>query len=369
MAITETTGNTPVGKVFIIYGKVKAVAADGTERVLGPNSPVYANERIVTESDGRVSIIFNDAAQTHLDIGRMSDVSIDEDVYTNEPPATLAEVTTDVKEIQAALETEEFDPTVELEPPAAGEPGVADGGGGHPVVKFDLTGEEVTPDSGAETTGPTFNFLVPEDVPPLPEEGGDTPPNIINTPPEVGTSESALSEEGLPGGTADTIGIPADTTDAITASGQVPIHDADGDNLTVTLSGQPEDGALTSGGVGINWTGSGTNTLVGTAGSNTIVTITIDNQGHYTIVLSGPIDHPDTTGEDILSVSLNVNVSDGIDTAKGTLILNFEDDNPTVVVTATGEGEVILTTQDAETDGDPTDTDTAVSTADFSGVF
>ncbi|MDP3759708.1 MAG: DUF5801 repeats-in-toxin domain-containing protein, partial [Ramlibacter sp.] len=49
--------------------------------------------------------------------------------------------------------------------------------------------------------------------------------------------------------------------------------------------------------------------------------------------------------------------------------LAFQDDGPSVTVAATNESAVLLTTQDAQTDGDPTDTDTDVTTADFSSVF
>ncbi|NKE68083.1 hypothetical protein RAMLITH_19855, partial [Ramlibacter sp. RBP-2] len=49
--------------------------------------------------------------------------------------------------------------------------------------------------------------------------------------------------------------------------------------------------------------------------------------------------------------------------------LAFEDDGPSVAVSVTGEAGVLLTTQDAETDGDPTAADTASTTADFSGAF
>ena len=69
----------PIGKAFIIYGTVKAVAANGTERLLAPNSPIFAGERIVTGPDGSVSVVFNDNAG-HLELGRMSDVLMDQDV-------------------------------------------------------------------------------------------------------------------------------------------------------------------------------------------------------------------------------------------------------------------------------------------------
>ena len=40
------TGNQIVGKVFILHGTVKAVSPDGAMRVLAPNSPIYAYDRI-----------------------------------------------------------------------------------------------------------------------------------------------------------------------------------------------------------------------------------------------------------------------------------------------------------------------------------
>ena len=49
--------------------------------------------------------------------------------------------------------------------------------------------------------------------------------------------------------------------------------------------------------------------------------------------------------------------------------MRFADDGPSVTVSATGEEAVLLTTQDAQTDGDPTASDSDVTTADFSGVF
>ena len=49
--------------------------------------------------------------------------------------------------------------------------------------------------------------------------------------------------------------------------------------------------------------------------------------------------------------------------------VRFADDGPSVTVSATGEDAILLTTQDAQTDGDPTDSDTDATTADFSGVF
>jgi len=67
--------------------------------------------------------------------------------------------------------------------------------------------------------------------------------------------------------------------------------------------------------------------------------------------------------------SFVVTVSDGEFDVSTTIDIAIEDDLPNVSVSATGEAEIILTTQDAETDGIPTDSDSASTSADFSDVF
>ena len=149
-----------IGKVFIVYGTVKAVTPSGLERVLAPNSPIHAGERIVTGPDGMVAITFTGGG--HLDLGRMSDVLIDEDVYAGAGSDGPADSVAQVDEIQSALEDGDSDPTTDLPPPAAG-PGVAGGprGGGRQIVVFEPDQMAVTPDSGAETVGITWDFLSP----------------------------------------------------------------------------------------------------------------------------------------------------------------------------------------------------------------
>jgi VCBS repeat-containing protein len=147
------TANQAIGKVFILYGKVKAVASDGTERVLGPNSVIYANERIVTEADGSVSIMLDGPPPAQIDLGRMSDVLLNEDVYAAAPPEVVKDVAADAEKIQEALEGQG---EIELDATAAG--GAA-GTGGQDVVRFNLDGSEVTPESGAETTGIGFDTV------------------------------------------------------------------------------------------------------------------------------------------------------------------------------------------------------------------
>jgi len=139
------------------------------------------------------------------------------------------------------------------------------------------------------------------------------------TPPTVTVN---VSEEGLPGAEADTIGSP-DTTNAATVSGTVTVNVG-----TVTLTAPAE--ALTSGGVPVTWTGSGTNTVIGSAAGVEVIRATIDNNGNYTVTLSKAVDHA-SAGEDIKSLGFGVAITDaagGVNT--GALNVNIEDDSPLV---------------------------------------
>ncbi|HET9976438.1 MAG TPA: VCBS domain-containing protein, partial [Burkholderiaceae bacterium] len=147
-----------------------------------------------------------------------------------------------------------------------------------------------------------------------------------NDAPVVGTATATLSEEGLAGANADTSGA-SDTTNSVTSSGTISIADVDASStFAVTLTAPAT--ALTSNGVAITWTGSGTGTLVGQAGAKTIVTATIDNSGAWTVTLSGPIDHAAAGSEDLKSFGIGVSVSDGTQTTTSTLTVNVEDDSP-----------------------------------------
>ena len=41
------TANQVIGQVVILYGNVKAISPDGTERILAINNPIFANDRII----------------------------------------------------------------------------------------------------------------------------------------------------------------------------------------------------------------------------------------------------------------------------------------------------------------------------------
>jgi large repetitive protein len=146
--------------------------------------------------------------------------------------------------------------------------------------------------------------------------------------PLVGIANNAVvSEEGLAGANADTSGT-SDTTNATTASGTVSINDVDNTTFTVTLTAPTA--ALTSNGSAIVWSGAGTGTLTGTAGGKTIVSATINNSGAYTVTLSGLIDHATGAGENTLSFSIGVSVSDGLGSSTSSIAVTVEDDSPVI---------------------------------------
>jgi len=184
------TGNQVIGKVSILYGTVKAISSDGTTRVLALNSPVYADDRIITESDGSVSIVLDDPAQTQLDIGRMSDIILDEDVYGGAAPEDVAEAAAEIEEIQEALLAGDDTGDVEIEATAAG---VSSAGGGLTTFVVTPTANVGQVGSGAETTDTTLGTVdtipgvVPEPAPPVPPP--DSQPFIAGL--EVGQVEEA----------------------------------------------------------------------------------------------------------------------------------------------------------------------------------
>jgi hypothetical protein len=81
--------------------------------------------------------------------------------------------------------------------------------------------------------------------------------------------------------------------------------------------------------------------------------------------------HPDGSDpNDPVTVSVTANITDNEgDPAQDSFTVTFLDDGPSITIAANGEGGVVLQTDDALTDGDPTEDDIAVSSAAFGGVF
>lgn len=186
-----------------------------------------------------------------------------------------------------------------------------------------------------------------------------------NDAPVVGTATVATSDEGLAGGIPDNVGNPADTTNLATASGNIAIADVDDTVFTVTLSIPTESLAVADGsvsGAAIAWSLSGDGkTLTGTinGGTQTAITVVIDDLGAFTVTQSLPIFHPVTGSEDVVSFTVDVNVNDGTTTTTRTdaIAVNIEDDSPVAVVAdaASGTnvaGSVITADLDADNDVD-----------------
>ncbi len=342
MAPEERTGGAvhdirPVGEAVIVQGQVTAVAADGTRRLLMPGAPVFADDRIVTGSDGMVSIVFADSDHTQLDLGRLSDVLVDRDVYGDALPVDLGDAAGDVAAIQQALQDGSYDPTVDSEAPAAGADGAGEGGGSHPYVVFQATGAEVTPDSGAETTGVGLDFLNPPLVDILPQEQPVPAPG-----PDVGSGPAATPEGG--GTTADEGGTNI-VPQALPDSGEVVEARPGGGSGQVTEAGHTVSGNLmTNDTAGDDPTTviaievDGIRFPVPADGSVTVTTglggeLTVADDGSYTYTIDTNILH-ETNGQGDGRPDFevfNYTITDGNgDTASSTLTVTILDTAPEV---------------------------------------
>ena len=317
------TGNHVVGKVIILYGTVKAQAPDGTVRVLSPNSVVFADERIITESDGQVSIMLDGPPPTQMDLGRMSDVLLNEDVYAGVTPDVVADASTDAEKIQQTLL--EGDQPIDLEATAAG--GAAGAGGGHPTVNFSLTGEEVIPGSGAPTTGGELGIAGPI-------QGIGAPDGMPSITPA--TTDVTLDDEGLAhgirGGIGDVDG------EEIVATGTLP-HDfgPDGAGSVTFASMDGTAGTLGVEAVTYSWD-AGSNTLTASSARGELFSVEVDPAtGHYELTMFQNILHEAGGDENNALANLTYTVMDADgDAVTGTLAVNFNDDTPVLLGSGTG---------------------------------
>jgi hypothetical protein len=143
-----------------------------------------------------------------------------------------------------------------------------------------------------------------------------------------------VSEEGLPGANLDSTGA-TDTTNSPTVGGIFDVSGVISPIVTLTAPAT----SYASGGVPITWALSiSGHTLTGTAGTATIVVVSITNGGAYTVTLSGPIDHvappAGTSVENTIDLGIGVSVSSsGNLIGSSTLTVTVEDDSPVAAVT------------------------------------
>ncbi len=142
--------------------------------------------------------------------------------------------------------------------------------------------------------------------------------NLSDTPPVLSAASSHVSETGLKSVT--------DTSNV--ADGKITIaHESP---TTVSLVA-PVGTLLKSGGTTITWAlSSDGKTLTGNAGTEKVITVSIDDQGNYAVSLLKPVDHPDTTSADIVNLSVGVRVTDEYNNQSTTsLTVQIQDDIPT----------------------------------------
>ncbi len=145
--------------------------------------------------------------------------------------------------------------------------------------------------------------------------------------PEIESITVNVSEEGLVNGIKDSNGV-IDTTDESKISGIINITDANNDSLNVTLTAPTT--VLVSNGETVIWSGSNTKELIGKVGTTEVIKVTINDSGEYTVELLQPVTHPINSVEDIVSLNIGVVADDGMFTSTGTIVVNIEDDMPTV---------------------------------------
>jgi T1SS-143 domain-containing protein len=403
------------GIVKFISGSVKAIAIDGTERVLLVGDRVFQNEQIITGDIGMIAIEFSDGRS--IDIGRSATITLNDDTLglgaSAQPPGqTLEDARDEVATIQKALEDGEIVDPSKLDAPAAGgAPGEGAGENeGHSHVSVEYNKPAVTPDSGFETKGINVSFPEPEEE--LILDSVSTPnevtPNSLPTtnPTAVLLDEDDISPESFnadfnliraafEGDTGYYVGFfndegvndeaPGDDLPVDSPSTQSGFLNADfgndGSGAIAFNAASLQPAGLTSGGENIHYWVSAdgyslvayiiTEQAVQSELSNEIsdyyeqtptesvvkiiftAEITDVNTGAFRTSLYGPIDHEDGTTEDNLLINLGYTISDSNgDTAQGILGLNVDDDSP-IITEARIEGGIQTKTMRIDEDDLP----------------
>lgn len=137
-----------IGVVKSVIGIVKAIAEDGTERILSVGDSVTENEKIITGS-GEISIALNDGSL--MDLASNSSSVLNEGMLSQNAEQAAND---EVAALQEALTDPNFDPTTDLPATAAGTPGAgAAGNNGHTLTNIDYLNPEAPVESGFDTVG------------------------------------------------------------------------------------------------------------------------------------------------------------------------------------------------------------------------
>ncbi|WP_104040125.1 Calx-beta domain-containing protein [Vibrio hyugaensis] len=146
-------------------------------------------------------------------------------------------------------------------------------------------------------------------------------------PPIVEGATLNVSEEGLGNAIADDFALNGfmDTTDSTLDMDQLTLgQTVDSVALNVPTAN------LTSNGEAITWTLSNNDQLlVGSADGKEVIKISVNDTGAISTELLGPIDHPDTSGEDSLNIEVPVVVSNALGLTNSAVAnVVIEDDSP-----------------------------------------
>ncbi|WP_020162669.1 retention module-containing protein [Cycloclasticus pugetii] len=186
-----------VGTVQSVTGLVRAIAEDGTERILSVGDTVAENEKIIT-GDGVIVIAFTDG--TILDLGSNSNIVLNDDVLNQESEQTAqsrSEAESEVAALQEALANDpNFDPSTLPATAAGPAAGGTDGNNGHTVVSVDYLNPTAPVEAGFDTIGISQAFLQPdEELPPVELEEVVTVSVSVSVQVEVGVD---IDEEPNP---------------------------------------------------------------------------------------------------------------------------------------------------------------------------
>ncbi len=108
MDTSENTVQT-VGRVVVLFDNAKAISPDGMERNLSVGSPVFANDSIITQGEGRISIFIDDSDKTQIDLESKSEILIDEDIFGGVSAEEIAGATAGIEQVQEAFFIEGVD--------------------------------------------------------------------------------------------------------------------------------------------------------------------------------------------------------------------------------------------------------------------
>ncbi|HLA31352.1 MAG TPA: retention module-containing protein, partial [Pseudomonas sp.] len=219
--------STIVAIVKSLVGQVFAVSIDGLKRQIFEGERVLQGEQVLTALGGEVTL--------QLANGELVDIASSSNWQAGNPEAAEADQAP-AAGLEQALAAG-FDPTTDLEAPAAG-PGTGGGtggatGGGHSFVILDATGQQLDPTIGFATAGLDIagapeTLETATDAPDLAStdatQAADTTPPVISISLDPISADNTLNRQELAG-------------DFLSISGSVGGEAKVGDSVTLDVGG------------------------------------------------------------------------------------------------------------------------------------